>query len=141
MPRSIFACRTQPCRTDSTRSRSRATCAAVWRSFSTRRTALALNSSVNLRRARRFFCSSMDTIYSFRVVSTKAGQDHSECNECNEALKMARDAVAMARRLALVAENALVNGDLRRVRSVLRDLQDMTFAPLARRPGWSAELR
>jgi hypothetical protein len=30
---------------------------------------------VKLRRIRRFFCSSMDTIYSFRVVSTKAGQD------------------------------------------------------------------
>lgn len=47
-----------------------------------------------------------------------------DCNECNEALDLARDAVAMARRLALVAQNALLNGDLRRVRSILQDLQD-----------------
>jgi len=35
---------------------------------------------------------------------------------------MARDAVAMARRLALVAENALVNGDLKRALTAMRDL-------------------
>jgi hypothetical protein len=49
-----------------------------------------------------------------------------ECNECNEALATARDAVATARRLAIVAENALLNGDLQRARSALRDLQEAT---------------
>jgi hypothetical protein len=32
----------------------------------------------DLHRVRRFFCSSMDTIYSFRVVSTKPGQDQDQ---------------------------------------------------------------
>jgi hypothetical protein len=48
------------------------------------------------------------------------------CNECNEALDAARAAVARARRLAIVAENALLNGDLQRARSALRDLRDAT---------------
>lgn len=47
-----------------------------------------------------------------------------DCNECNEALRGAREAVTDARRLALVAENALANGDLQRARSALRDLHD-----------------
>jgi len=34
-------------------------------------------------------------------------------SECNEALDAARAALTTARRLALVAESALVNGDLR----------------------------
>ena len=46
-----------------------------------------------------------------------------ECNECNEALQTARDVMAMTRRLALVAENALLNGDLERARLALVDLQ------------------
>jgi hypothetical protein len=46
----------------------------------------------------------------------------SECNECNEALDAARDAIEAARRLALVADNAIVNGDLERAREALRDL-------------------
>jgi hypothetical protein len=53
-------------------------------------------------------------------------QASSQCNECNEALETARAAVARARRLALVAENALLNGDLKRACSVLRDLHDAT---------------
>jgi hypothetical protein len=59
-----------------------------------------------------------------------------ECNECNEALDAARQAVAAARRLAMVADNAIANGDLRRARAALRDLQDTVavssceFAPL-----------
>ena len=36
---------------------------------------------------------------------------------------MARDALAKAQRLALVAQSALLNGDLQRACSVLRDLQ------------------
>ena len=48
------------------------------------------------------------------------------CNECNDALEMARDAVAMARRFAFVAQNALLNGDLQRACSVLRDLEIAT---------------
>ena len=35
---------------------------------------------------------------------------------------MARDALAKARRLALVVQNALLNGDLQRARAALRDL-------------------
>jgi len=50
----------------------------------------------------------------------------SGCNECNEALDMARDVLANARRLALVAQSALINGDLQRAWSVLRDLQIAT---------------
>lgn len=41
----------------------------------------------------------------------------SDCNDCNEALNAARAALTAVRRLALVAENALVNGDLRRART------------------------
>ena len=39
---------------------------------------------------------------------------------------MARDALAKARRLALVVQNAILNGDSRRAFSVLRDLQTAT---------------
>jgi hypothetical protein len=38
----------------------------------------------------------------------------SGCNECNEALDIAREVLAKARRLALVVENALLNADLQR---------------------------
>jgi hypothetical protein len=48
------------------------------------------------------------------------------CNECNEALDLACDALAKARRLALVVQNALLNADLQRACSVLRDLQITT---------------
>jgi len=47
-----------------------------------------------------------------------------DCNECNEELRVARVALTAVRRLALVAENALANGDLRRARAALRDLHD-----------------
>ena len=50
----------------------------------------------------------------------------SGCNECNEALDMARDVLANARRLALVVQNALLNADLQRAFSALRDLQIAT---------------
>ena len=46
------------------------------------------------------------------------------CNECNEALDAAREALRTARRVVLVAENALTNGDLFRARAALADLQD-----------------
>lgn len=46
-----------------------------------------------------------------------------DCNECNEALDAAREALAVARRLAMVADNAIMNGDLHRARAALRDLQ------------------
>jgi len=49
-----------------------------------------------------------------------------DCNECNEALDAVRAALLAAGRLALVAENALVNGDLRRVQSALRNLHHAT---------------
>ena len=48
----------------------------------------------------------------------------SECNECNETLETARDLMAMTWRLALVAENALLNGDVQRARLALVDLQE-----------------
>jgi hypothetical protein len=53
------------------------------------------------------------------------------CNECNEALDAARDTVVEARRLAIVAENALLNGDLQRARSALRDLRHATTSDAA----------
>ena len=64
-----------------------------------------------------------------------------ECNECNDALETERAALAMARRLALVAQNALLNGDLRRVGALLRDLCDVTCARLARAPARGSDRR
>ena len=61
------------------------------------------------------------------------------CNECNDALETER--AALARRLALVAQNALLNGDLRRVGALLRDLCDVTCARLARGPARGSERR
>jgi hypothetical protein len=52
----------------------------------------------------------------------KATLQCNECNECNEAREAMRDGMARARRLALVAENALLNGDLQRALTALRDL-------------------
>ena len=49
----------------------------------------------------------------------------SGCNECNEALDKARTAIADARRLALIAQNALIR-DVRRAHAALRDLHDAT---------------
>jgi len=49
-----------------------------------------------------------------------------DCNDCNETLDVARATLTAARRLALVAENALVNGDLRRARTAVRNLHDLT---------------
>jgi len=57
----------------------------------------------------------------------------SGCSECNEALDTARDAMAVARLLAIVAENALLNGDLQRARSALRDLREATTGDDSRR--------
>ena len=51
-----------------------------------------------------------------------------ECNECNEALDATRKLVAAALRLAMVADNAIVNGDLKRARVALSDLQDALHA-------------
>lgn len=48
----------------------------------------------------------------------------SECHGCNEALDAAREAVTVARRLAMVADNAILNGDLQRARAALRDLRE-----------------
>jgi len=47
-----------------------------------------------------------------------------DCNECNEALRTARAVMAMTRRLALAAADALLNGDLRRARLALVELQE-----------------
>ena len=49
-----------------------------------------------------------------------------DCNECNEALDAARAAIEAMRRLALIAQNALGNGDLQRAWTAVRDLCDAT---------------
>ncbi len=54
-----------------------------------------------------------------------------QCNECNEALDAAKRALEAARRLVLVADNALANGDPRRARSALRDLYAATASAAA----------
>jgi hypothetical protein len=53
----------------------------------------------------------------------------SDCNECNEALDAARGVIQTVRRLALVAKNALLNRDLPRARTAIRDLHDVTLTP------------
>ena len=60
-----------------------------------------------------------------------------DCNDCNEALRMARDALAMARRLALVAENALLNGDLQRACTAIRDLSSAGDVGVVTLGSWS----
>ena len=62
----------------SVRSRSRAAAPTVLPSSSTRRTALALNSSVNWRRARRFGVSAigLDIVFPLGKMSTKPDQVH-----------------------------------------------------------------
>ena len=47
------------------------------------------------------------------------------CNDCNEALRAARKVGVVARRLAMVADNAIANGDIGRARSALRDLKEV----------------
>jgi hypothetical protein len=58
-----------------------------------------------------------------------------DCNDCNEALNQARDVAVMARRLVLVARNALVSGDVHRALAVLRQLGDGLGEPAAAVPG------
>jgi hypothetical protein len=57
------------------------------------------------------------------------------CNEWNEALDAARSAITAARRLALVDQNALINGDVRRAWSALREFHDATAGAGHRRAG------
>jgi hypothetical protein len=54
-------------------------------------------------------------------------------SECNEALAAVQGVVAEQRRLAIVAENAIANGDLARARSALRELYNATPPTTARR--------
>ena len=49
-----------------------------------------------------------------------------DCNEWNEALDAARAAIEAMRHLALIAQNALGNGDLQRAWTAVRDLCDAT---------------
>jgi hypothetical protein len=51
-----------------------------------------------------------------------------ECHECSEALDAVREAVTVARRLAMVADNAILNGDFQRARAALRDLHETVAA-------------
>jgi hypothetical protein len=48
------------------------------------------------------------------------------CNECNEALQAADEAIRTARRLAAVAMSAILNGDVQRAGDVLRELQGIS---------------
>jgi hypothetical protein len=48
-----------------------------------------------------------------------------ECNECNEALDGTREVIRDARRLAMVAMNALLNGDPQCARRMLDQLQSV----------------
>ena len=65
----------------------------------------------------------------------------SGCNECNEALDIARDVLAKVRQLALVVQNALLNADLQRAGSVLRDLQIATSIEVCTATGASDATR
>jgi hypothetical protein len=60
------------------------------------------------------------------------------CNECNEALEAALETIQAAGRLAMVATNALTNGDLHGARETMRDLQQVVAkaqgAPMAVSP-------
>jgi hypothetical protein len=56
------------------------------------------------------------------------------CNECNEAVETARDALTVARRLAMVAYNAIANGDLTRARAALLQLHDAVASAPAPKP-------
>jgi len=47
------------------------------------------------------------------------------CNECNETLEAVRATVTNAKRLAIVAENALANGDVARARAALAALNEL----------------
>jgi hypothetical protein len=51
-----------------------------------------------------------------------------DCNECNEALDATRAAMRAEWRLAVIAQNALLNGDVRRASTALRDLHDQQRA-------------
>lgn len=51
----------------------------------------------------------------------------SECNECNEALAEARRVIAEQRRLAMIAEQAIVKRDLTGARSTLRALMTQSL--------------
>jgi len=53
----------------------------------------------------------------------------SGCNECNEVSKAAAEGIQAARRLAVVATNAIANGDLRRALGALFDLQHTMATP------------
>jgi len=54
---------------------------------------------------------------------------------------MARHVLAKARRLALVVQNALLNADLQRACSVLRDLQIATSIEVGRHGGTGTRAR
>jgi hypothetical protein len=58
----------------------------------------------------------------------------SGCNECNEVLDKARIAIADARRLALIAQNALINLDVQRAHAALRELHAPTSHGLSKKP-------
>ena len=60
-----------------------------------------------------------------------------DCTECNEALGAARQMAAVTLRLALLADNAIMNGDLHRARTALGDLLATAGAPTSAGPGHS----
>jgi hypothetical protein len=63
------------------------------------------------------------------------------CNECNDTLAGAREVIGTARRLAIVAMSAVMNGDPHRTRDVLDQLQSVLAAQDERAPSESLSER
>jgi hypothetical protein len=56
------------------------------------------------------------------------------CNECNEALQAACEAIGTVRRFTTVAMSAILNGDIQPAGDVLRELQGISAQAVAARP-------
>lgn len=72
-------------------------------------------------------------------VSTEGGEREraeviGNCNECDEALAGAREVIGAARRLAMVAMSAVMNGDPHRTREVLEQLGSVLASQNDRTP-------
>jgi hypothetical protein len=63
-----------------------------------------------------------------------------DCNLCNEALEAARKVLMVARRLAMVVDSAIANGDLARAGTAMRELQDVLADGVTSRTGIAERL-
>jgi hypothetical protein len=88
------------------------------------------------------------TVTSTDDGATRRHPAASECNDCNEAAGALRQTLAVVRRLVLIADNAILEGDLRRARDALEELhaaadplvREIDTQCLARdRHGWGRE--